>query len=88
MCKYDSEVPSDWKLATVHDVRSHFEDVKKVLCGKTWYICSLQDGNVHGPGYGCKVYDGPHEQLGHKLLIYKQNGRNETVIKLNLYSFN
>ena len=84
MCDYDSEVPPDWKLATVHDVKSHFEEVKKVLCGKTWYICALKDGKVDGPGFGCNVRECPPEKLGRKLLIYKQNGKNEKVIKLKI----
>ena len=63
--KYDK---SDWRLANVDDVLDCYDDVKETLRDLHWYLCTLEDGYVGGPGYNYEVR-ADYKEKEHKLLV-------------------
>ncbi|GLJ54955.1 hypothetical protein SUGI_1179890 [Cryptomeria japonica] len=66
----DAELISgEWRLASVDEVKSNLEEIKRQGILDTWSILRLLDGWVTGSGYGYELLQGYKSGMGEMLLV-------------------
>ena len=74
MLRQEEEIPTGWRLASLHDV-SKYQDKAREAINLQWGICSLVDGKICGAGYKFEVEKGRYPDLGHKLITNSSIGK-------------